>query len=104
VLILQTLPAVILALYVPVLNRWAVFAGWAAGISTGLYWLSAEKFKATLHVFPVAGPQNRLYIALVAFLVNLGVVVVGSAIAYALGARRQAGALTEADYLPATAV
>ncbi|HEV7464836.1 MAG TPA: sodium:solute symporter [Candidatus Dormibacteraeota bacterium] len=104
VLILQTLPAVILALYVPMLNRWAVLAGWAAGISTGLYWLSAERFKGTLHAFPIAGPQNRLYIALVAFLVNLGVVVVGSAIAYALGARRQAGALTEADYLPATAL
>jgi SSS family solute:Na+ symporter len=104
VLILQTLPAVILALYVPMLNRWAVLAGWTAGITTGIYWLSAEKFKATLHAFPIAGPQNRLYIALVAFLVNLGVVVVGSALAYALGARRQAGALTEADYLPATAV
>jgi SSS family solute:Na+ symporter len=104
VLILQTLPAVILALYVPLLNRWAVIAGWAAGIGTGVYWLSVEKFKLTLHAFPVAGPQNRLYIALVAFLVNLGVVVLGSLLAYALGSRRQAGALTEADYRPVAAV
>ncbi len=104
VLILQTLPAVILALYVRVLNRWAVLAGWAVGITTGIYWLSAEKFKGTTHAFPIAGPQNKLYIALVAFLVNLGIVVVGSALAYALGARRQAGALTEADYRPAPAV
>jgi SSS family solute:Na+ symporter len=104
VLILQTLPAVVLALYVPLLNRWAVIAGWAAGIGTGVYWLSVEKFKLTLHAFPVAGPQNRLYIALVAFLVNLGVVVLGSLLAYALGSRRQAGALTEADYRPVAAV
>jgi SSS family solute:Na+ symporter len=104
VLILQTLPAVILALYVPMLNRLAVLAGWAAGISTGIYWLSAEKWKLTTHVFPIVGPQNRLYIALMAFLCNLAVVVAGSALAYALGARRQAGELTEADYLPAAVV
>jgi Na+/proline symporter len=94
----------VLALYVQVLNRWAVLAGWAAGIGTGVYWLSVEKFKVTTHAFPIAGPTNKLYIALVAFLVNLGVVVVGSLLAYALGARRQEGTLTEADYLPATAV
>jgi SSS family solute:Na+ symporter len=99
--ILQTLPAVVLALYVPMLNRWALIAGWAAGISTGTYWLAAEKFKVTTHVFPVMGSSNRLYIALVAFLINLAVVVLGSAIAYALGSRRQVGMLTEADYRPA---
>lgn len=104
VLILQTLPAVVLALYVQVLNRWAVLAGWAAGIGTGVYWLSVEKFKTSVHGFPIAGPTNKIYIALVAFLVNLGVVVVGSLLAYALGARRQEGTLTEADYLPATAI
>ncbi|HEX3605068.1 MAG TPA: sodium:solute symporter [Candidatus Dormibacteraeota bacterium] len=100
VLILQTLPAVILALYVPVLNRWAVLLGWAAGITTGVYWLGVEKFKVTTHGFPIAGPSNKLYIGLVAFGVNLGVVVVGSLLAYALGARRQTGTLTEADYQP----
>jgi solute:Na+ symporter, SSS family len=99
--ILQTLPAVILALYVPLLDRWAVVAGWAAGIATGTYWLVAEKFKVTTHAFPIAGPQNRLYIALVAFLVNLAVVLAGSALAWALGARRQGGGLTDADHRPA---
>jgi SSS family solute:Na+ symporter len=101
VLILQTLPAVVLALYVPLLNRWALIAGWAAGIGTGVYWLSVEKWKVTTHGFPIAGPQNKLYIGLIAFGVNLAVVIIGSLLAYALGARRQSGALTEADYLPA---
>jgi SSS family solute:Na+ symporter len=102
--ILQTLPAVILALYVPMLNRWAVIAGWAAGMATGTYWLVQEQFKVTIHGFPLFGPHNKLYIALVAFMVNLGVVVVGSLVAYALGARRQQGALTEADYRPVAVV
>jgi len=102
--ILQTLPAVILALYVPMLNSWALVAGWAAGIATGTYWLVAEKFKVSTHAFPVLGAQNRLYIALVAFLINLTVVLGGSALAYALGSRRQAGMLTEADYQPAAVV
>jgi solute:Na+ symporter, SSS family len=102
--ILQTLPAVILALYVPMLNRWAVIAGWAAGMATGTYWLVQEQFKVTIHGFPWFGPHNKLYIALVAFMCNLGVVVVGSLVAYALGARRHTGALTEADYRPVAVV
>jgi solute:Na+ symporter, SSS family len=102
--ILQTLPAVILALYVPMLNRWAVICGWAAGMATGTYWLVQEQFKVTIHGYPWFGPHNKLYIALVAFMVNLGVVVVGSVAAYALGARRQQGALTEADYRPVAVV
>jgi SSS family solute:Na+ symporter len=102
--ILQTLPAVILALYVPMLHRWAVICGWAAGMATGTYWLVQEQLKVTVHGYPWFGPHNKLYIALVAFLVNLGVVVVGSVAAYALGARRQQGALTEADYRPVAVV
>jgi SSS family solute:Na+ symporter len=102
--ILQTLPAVVLALYVPLLDRWALVAGWAVGIATGTYWLVAERFRVSTHAFPVLGPQNRLYIALAALVLNLAVVLVGSILAWALGSRRQGGRLTEADYRPVAAL
>ena len=80
--ILQTLPAVFLALYVRWLDRWAVGLGWLAGMATGTYWLLATHFSSSLYSFPVGGVAGtKLYIGLVAFAVNLIVVVVLSAAA-----------------------
>ncbi|MDX6475418.1 MAG: solute:Na+ symporter, family, partial [Gaiellaceae bacterium] len=59
---LQTLPAVFLALYVPWLNRNAVIAGWAVGIAWGTVMLAQESFKASTHT--VLG--WNVYIALAA--------------------------------------
>ncbi|GAA4608267.1 sodium:solute symporter [Actinoallomurus liliacearum] len=39
VIVLQTLPALVLGLYARRLHRWALLAGWAAGIGSGLWML-----------------------------------------------------------------
>ncbi|MHB8958024.1 MAG: monocarboxylate uptake permease MctP [Candidatus Limnocylindrales bacterium] len=79
--ILQTLPAVFLALYVRRLDAWAVGAGWLAGMVTGTWWLVAGGFSSSLASFPVGGAGGtKLYIGFVAFLVNIVVVAVGTAV------------------------
>jgi SSS family solute:Na+ symporter len=93
--ILQTLPAVFLALYVPWLNRWAVAAGWLAGIAWGTVMLSQEGFAASTHT--VLG--ITVYIALAAVIANVFVVLGGSGLAYAVGWRPQ-HLLSEVDYEP----
>ena len=92
---LQTLPAVFLALYFPWLNRWAVGAGWLTGIAWGTVMLGQEGFNASTHVVFGYG----VYIALAAVIANALVVLAGSALAYAMG-WRPVHRLTEADYQP----
>ena len=89
--ILQTLPAVFLALYVRWLDRWAVTFGWLAGMATGTYWLVAGKFASSLATFPIGGHAGtKLYIGLVAFAINLIVVVVWSLATQAVRGRTPA--------------
>ena len=86
--ILQTLPAVFLALYVRRLDRWAVGLGWLAGMVSGTYWLVANGFSSSLTAYPIGGAAGtKMYIGLVAFAINLVVVVAGSAIAIATRGR-----------------
>jgi len=95
---LQTLPAVFLALYVPWLNRNAVIAGWVVGIGWGTVMLAQESFKVSTH--SVLG--WNVYIALAAVVANVIVVVGGSGLAYALG-WRPTHHLTASDYEPIAA-
>jgi len=102
--ILQTLPAVFLALYVPWLDRRGVTAGWAIGMATGTYWLLVNGFSSSLFTYPVGDAGGtKLYIGLVAFLLNIVVVVAWSAIARTVGQTRTGRALSGADYEPAPA-
>jgi len=95
---LQTLPAVFLALYVPWLNRNAVIAGWVVGIGWGTVMLAQESFKVSTH--SVLG--WNVYIALAAVVANVIVVVGGSGLAYALG-WRPTHHLPASDYEPIAA-
>jgi SSS family solute:Na+ symporter len=92
---LQTLPAVFLALYIPWLNRWAVGAGWLAGMAWGTVMLVQEGFNGSTHT--VFG--WNVYIALAAVIANVVVVLGGSALAYAAGWRPR-HVLMEDDYEP----
>jgi solute:Na+ symporter, SSS family len=93
VIILQTLPAVAIALYTRWLHRWALVAGWVAGLGYGLYLLytipnpangklhfggsALALDKLTLfgwHPFP--GSMVQIYVGFVALVVNLVVAVV----------------------------
>ena len=95
VIILQTLPAVGIALYTRWLHRWALVAGWLVGMSSGLYLLyqipnpAAKRLHfggsaLTLdrlsvfgwHLFP--GSTVQIYVGFVALVVNLLVTVIAS--------------------------
>jgi len=89
--ILQTLPAIVIGLYTRWLHRWALFAGWAAGMAYGTW---------TAYGVPVVGDpgshfggplanlpftETKVYIALTALVVNLLVTVIVSVALRALG-------------------
>ena len=97
VIILQTLPAVALALYSRWLHRWAVLAGLVAGLAYGLWLLytipnpvtkslhfgGSALTLAKIDVFgwqPFGDSKVQIYVGMVALLVNLVVAVVISVI------------------------
>ena len=93
VIILQTLPAVAVALYTRWLHRWALVAGWVVGMGYGLYLLylipnpAAKRAhfggsalaldKLTLLGWhPFGGSPVQIYVGFVALVLNLAVAVV----------------------------
>ncbi|MFZ0216822.1 MAG: sodium:solute symporter [Candidatus Dormiibacterota bacterium] len=99
--IMQTLPAVFLGLYVRWLDRWAIVAGWIVGVGFGTFWVVQDNFVSSLHVYPFGGAKGTaLYGGLVAFALNLIVVVVGSGIARVVrgAAGMSPGSIDDAEY------
>ncbi|MBV9453153.1 MAG: sodium:solute symporter family protein [Rubrobacter sp.] len=80
--IVQTLPAMWLALYVRWLDRWAIAAGWLVGMAWGTYGMIVEGYAggglATLQLF---GLSTKAYVAVYSLVANLLIVFVGSALA-----------------------
>jgi SSS family solute:Na+ symporter len=78
--ILQTFPAIVVGLYTRWFHRWAVLAGWAAGMAYGTWTAygtaspTQSHFGSPLAEFP--GTSTKVYIAATAFLLNLLVTVV----------------------------
>src|SRR3954464_4960756 len=78
--ILQTFPAIVVGLYTRWFHRWALLAGWAAGMAYGTwtaYGVSSptqSHFGGPLVNFP--GTSTKFYIAVLAFAVNLIVTIV----------------------------
>jgi solute:Na+ symporter, SSS family len=99
--ILQTLPAVFLALYVGWLDRWAVVVGWLVGMVWGTYGMIQGGF-ANGGLAPPAplGFSTPLYVAFYALVANLLIVFVGSALARLFTSQEQTsyGMLTEEEY------
>jgi solute:Na+ symporter, SSS family len=92
VIILQTLPAVAIALYTRWLHRWALVAGWVVGLGYGLYllWLIPNPASGRAHFggsaltfdkltllgwHPFAGSPVQVYVGFVALVLNLVVAV-----------------------------
>ncbi|WP_433504994.1 monocarboxylate uptake permease MctP [Pseudonocardia halophobica] len=115
VIILQTLPAVAIALYTRWLHRWALVAGWLVGMAYGMYLLYLIPNPATgrahfggsaltldkLTVFgwhPFAGSQVQIYVGFVALILNLVVAVVVSAVLHAMKVGNGADATQGPDY------
>ncbi|MFC4005344.1 monocarboxylate uptake permease MctP [Prauserella oleivorans] len=115
VMILQTLPAVAIALYTRWLHRWGLVAGWFVGMFWGLLLLynipnpatGKEHFGGSalaldkLNILgwqPFAGSQVQIYVGIVALLANLLVAVVVSVIARRLKVFNGLDATDDADY------
>ncbi|GLY36286.1 solute:Na+ symporter, SSS family protein [Amycolatopsis sp. NBRC 101858] len=97
VLILQTLPAVALALYTRWFHRWGLIAGWIVGIGWGLlilYGIPGANGKqhfgtsalplGNLSIFgwhPFSGSQVQIYVGFVALIANLVVAAIVTVIA-----------------------
>jgi SSS family solute:Na+ symporter len=93
--ILQTLPAVVIALYTRWFHRWALLAGWLAGMALGTGMAIDNKFKGSTHVlFGI-----NAYEAIWAFLLNLIVAVVGTVILRALHAPEGTDETVPEDYV-----
>lgn len=90
--ILQTFPAVFLALYVRWLNRWAVIAGWVVGIGWGTWMLNAIHFgSAGIYPLPfLPHLAGNIYAALSALIANVLVCFAGTGFARLAGERPQA--------------
>jgi len=98
VIILQTLPAVAIALYTRWLHRWGLVAGWLVGMGWGMYLLYTIPNPANGHAHfggsalalgnlslfgwhPFAGSTVQIYVGAVALIANLVVAVIVTLIA-----------------------
>ncbi|HEX5087435.1 MAG TPA: sodium:solute symporter [Nocardioides sp.] len=101
--ILQTLPAIVGGLYTRWFHRWALFAGWAAGMAWGT-WLAYGVKSPTQDHF--GGPlvnlpwsdTTKVYIAVLAFALNVIVVLVLTPILRAAGVATGADQTRPSDY------
>ncbi len=115
VIILQTLPAVGIALYTRFFHRWALIAGWAAGLAYGLLLLYGIPNPANgkahfggsalalskIDVFgwqPFGASTMTIYVGFVALTVNLVVAVLATFAFRALGVSNGVDDTTAADY------
>jgi SSS family solute:Na+ symporter len=81
---LQTLPAVFLALWTGWLDRWATLAGWAVGIGWTTYLLVSVGFKTSFYTFGFLA-HTSLFLGMPPLVANLIVAVGGTALLRLLG-------------------
>jgi SSS family solute:Na+ symporter len=101
--ILQTLPAIVGGLYTRWFHRWALFAGWAAGMAWGTWLAYGVKSPTQAHF---GGPlvnlpwsdTTKVYIAILAFALNVIVAVVLTPVLRAAGVPDGADQTRPSDY------
>jgi SSS family solute:Na+ symporter len=102
VLILQTFPAIVGGLYTRYFHRWALLAGWAAGIVYGAV-VAWQQSSATQHHFAsqvalIPWTHQKAYIAVTALVVNLVVLIVSNFVLRAIKAPAGVDATSASDY------
>ena len=104
--ILQTLPALVIGLYTRWLHRWALLAGWGAGMVYGT-WVAYQQPSATDPTVdhwgsPLALPpfadETKIYIGLTALVLNLLVAVAITFVLRAMGTAEGDDETTPDDY------
>ncbi len=108
VIIVQTLPAIVIGLYTRWAHAWAVLAGWAIGMTAGMYMLydtpnpitGKEHFGGALYALSNFGidTDSTLYTGLIAIALNLLVVVVGTLVLRTLKAPQLPDSTNPEDY------
>jgi SSS family solute:Na+ symporter len=109
VIILQTLPPIVLGLWRTMAHRWALLAGWAAGLLAGLWMLydtpnptsGKEHFGGAQYALSNFGLDTDMtvYTGVLALAVNLLVVVLGSLALRALGVPHGDDETVDGDYV-----
>ncbi len=96
--VLQTFPAIAIGLYSRWPHRWALLAGWAAGMITGTCMAYTLKFKGTVYPLHVGSLTIAGYAAVWALGVNLIVTIAGTILLRALKVDSGQDATQESDY------
>ncbi len=97
--IVQTLPAVFLALFIKWLDKWATLLGMLVGLIWGTYLLAKVAFKTSFYSFNIFGHHSVLYIGIPTLVINVAIVLVGTLISRAARSGSALGALREEDFL-----
>jgi len=106
ILILQTLPAIVFGLYTRWFHRWALLAGLIVGVVTGIWmaYVTPNALKTQMHFgssvyhWTFFGWDFKAYAALIAFVLNVAVVVVGTLVLKSVRAPAGADATVADDY------
>jgi len=69
---IQTFPSVILGLYTRWLNPYALFTGWAAGITVGTWMVATNDFNSSIYALDAGVLTVPGYAALYAMIINFG--------------------------------
>ena len=78
--IIQTLPSVLLGLYMPKLHSTALLIGWASGIGAGTWMAAQSGFKISTYALNILGTIVPCYAALSSLVLNIAIAVVLSAL------------------------
>ncbi|HEX8855868.1 MAG TPA: sodium:solute symporter family protein [Thermoleophilaceae bacterium] len=95
--ILQTLPAIVIGLYTRFFHKWALIAGWAAGMSLGTWMAVDLEFKSSVHNVTIGGTTIAAYSGLWALALNLVVTAVLTVVFRVVGARDRGEDETRAE-------
>jgi len=106
ILILQTLPAIVFGLYTRWFHRWALLAGLVVGVGTGIWmaYVTPNALKTQMHFgssvyhWQFFGWDFKAYAALIAFVLNVVLVVVCNAVLRAVRAPAGVDQTTADDY------
>ena len=94
----QTIPAVIVGLYTPWFNPWALIIGWAAGLIAGTWMAASLSFQTAVFPLAVDGFTVPGYAALYALAINFAVSIVLSLLFNQILATRGTDLTSAADY------
>ncbi|MBZ6079137.1 monocarboxylate uptake permease MctP [Microvirga puerhi] len=94
----QTIPAVIVSLYTPWLNPWALLIGWAVGILTGTWMAASQAFQSAVVPLSLGSLTIPGYAALYALGLNFALSIVLSALLNPVRGTRGEDQTAAADY------